>query len=66
MLDYDYETVAAMEGGQDVLTLQRWDRLNDQAKQILVDEYFLSKAERSCREDEKKLADLFTKKAKED
>lgn len=65
LLDYDYEVMAEMQGGQDVLTPQRWNRLNDQAKQILVDEYFLSNAEQACREDDRKLADLFTKKAKE-
>ena len=63
MIEYDYDVVSEMHGGKDVLTKERWNRLDDAAKQRLVDEYFLSKQERSCREDEEKLANLFISKA---
>ena len=44
-LDYSYEEVAAMEGGQDVLTQSKWGHLNSQAKRILINDYFFKGSE---------------------
>jgi hypothetical protein len=66
---YDYETLSAMEGtrtnGEPVLKRSTYDRMDDKAKQMLVDDYFFSKDERNCKGDPKKFAKLFVKKAKD-
>ena len=65
-LDYDYETIAEMEGGQDVLTKEKYDKLSKEAKQSLVDEYLLTKKQRKCKGDAEKLAELFIKEVIKD
>lgn len=44
-LDYSYEEIASMEGedkkGNLILTKEKYNRLNDKARQMLIDEYFM-------------------------
>ena len=65
-LDYDYETIAEMEGGQDVLTKEKYNKLSKEAIQHLVDEYLLTKKQRKCKGDAEKLAELFIKEVIKD
>jgi hypothetical protein len=68
-IDYDYETMSKIVGekknGEPILTKTQYDKLDKKAKQILVSEYILSKELRSCKDDAKKLVELFIKKAKQ-
>jgi hypothetical protein len=64
---YDYDTLSAIVGeknGKPILSQERYNRLDDKAKQMLVDEYFFSADERKCKGDPEKLAKLFAKNAK--
>jgi hypothetical protein len=67
--NYDYELLSEMVGkdksGKPILTEEKYNRLDDKAKQILINEYYLSDEQIKCKGDVEKLAELFIKKAKE-
>ena len=65
-LDFDYETIAKMEGGPDILTKEKYNRLTKQAIQFIVDENILTKEQRNCKNDPAKLADLFITKVQKE
>ena len=57
--------VGKYKSGKPILTEEKYNRLDDKAKQILINEYYLSDEQIKCKGDVEKLADLFIKKAKE-
>jgi hypothetical protein len=65
---YDYDTLSQIVGtkknGEPILSAERYSRLNDKARQMLVDEYFFSDDEIKCKGNPTKLAELFIKKIK--
>ena len=68
-LSYSYEEIAAMEGGEAVLTPSKWNKLNDKAKQILVNDYFLDGTKGKVykqAKNGKSVVDFYVKKVKSD
>ena len=72
-LDYSYEEIASMEGedkkGNLILTKEKYNRLNDKARQMLIDEYFMEssgnvKAYKTAKNG-KSVVEYFCKKVKE-
>jgi hypothetical protein len=44
-LNYSYDDVAAMQGGTDVLTKEKWNKLDRKSKRLLVNDYFFDNTE---------------------
>lgn len=63
--EYTYQTVANMTGGEKVLPKAKWDKLNKNSRLALVEDYFLTNEQLSCKGDAEKLAALFIRKSKE-
>ncbi len=72
-LEYSYEELAAMEGedtkGNLILTEEKYNRLNDKARQILIDEYFMESSSNvkayKAAKNGKSVVEYFCKKVKD-